>query len=97
MESLAAKDRARGDQLQRIQLAREAFAAAEKAEKKRRNAEALGKYAEADSALRDLDLAGLAPSSKEARELEQIRKIASEKAAALNQPLQPLAPTPTEK
>jgi outer membrane protein assembly factor BamD (BamD/ComL family) len=97
VESLAAKDRARGDQLQRIQLAREAFAAAEKAEKKRRNAEALGKYAEADSALRDLDLAGLAPSSKEARELEQIRKIASEKAAALNQPLQPLAPTPTEK
>ncbi len=98
VESLAAKDRMRTAELKRLRLAREAFAAAQKAEKKRRGVEALSKYAEADAALRNLDFAKLVPAAKEAKELERIREIARAKAAALDQPLQPLQPlTPPQK
>ena len=85
VESLASQERTRGAELRRIRLAREAFAAALKAEKKRREGEALSKYAEADAALRGLDFAKLATDAKQAKELEQIRETSRAKAAALDQ------------
>ncbi len=85
VESAASRERTRGAELRRIRLAREAFSAAEKAEKKKREGEALSKYAEADAALRGLDFAALSVDAKQAKELEQMRKVASAKAAALDQ------------
>lgn len=97
VESLAAKDLMRTVQLQRLRLAREAFAAAQKAEKKQRGGEALSKYAEADAALRSLDFTKLVPDAKVVKELEQMRETARAKAGALDQPVAPAQINPPQK